>query len=173
MSVFVYYLIHLLLPHHTHTHTPHHTHTHTPHHTHTHIHTYCKGMEVCSKHHSSSAEPWSAFPLYLQKTHHQVQIQLHLHHNPVERFVSSFNLFSPPSLPRWGRLRATMMPWPGLVEPFTECLGLGLLGSLAAGYLLDASFLLTLFFMVAHCAAWFTFDVILMRTIEVGVYWLQ
>ena len=41
-----------------------------------------------------------------------------------------------------------MMPWPGLVEPFTECLGLGLLGSLAAGYLLDASFLLTLFFMV-------------------------
>ena len=76
----------------------------------------------------------------------------------------------PPSLPRWGRLRATMMPWPGLIEPLTECFGLGLLASLSAGYLLGASFLLIVCFMVAHCAAWFTFDVILMRTIEVCAY---
>ena len=72
----------------------------------------------------------------------------------------------PPS--RWGRLRATMMPWPGLLEPFTECFGLGLLGSLCAAYLLGVnSFLFIVIFLLVHSAVWFFLDMSLMRTVEV------
>lgn len=64
---------------------------------------------------------------------------------------------------RWGRLRATMMPWPGLVEPFTECFGLGLLGALCSYQLHVNPYL----FLLVHTLIWFTFDLILLKLIEV------
>ena len=61
-----------------------------------------------------------------------------------------------------------MMPWPGLLEPFTECFGLGLLGSLCAAYLLGVnSFLFIVIFLLVHSAVWFFLDMSLMRTVEV------
>ena len=65
---------------------------------------------------------------------------------------------------RWGRLRTTMMPWPGLIEPFTECLGLGLLGAICIYFLLAVDPLL---FLLVHTAVWFTFDLCLLKSIEV------
>ena len=68
---------------------------------------------------------------------------------------------------RWGRLRATMMPWPGLVEPFTECLGLGVLGALCLHRLLHLN---PLVFLLVHTLVWFLFDLLLMKLIEVRVW---
>ena len=65
---------------------------------------------------------------------------------------------------RWGKLRATMMPWPGLVEPFTECFGLGLLGALCLHLLLQLNPVL---FLLVHTSVWLTFDLILLKLIEV------
>jgi ceramide glucosyltransferase len=58
-----------------------------------------------------------------------------------------------------------MMPWPGLIEPFTECFGLGLLGALCVHYLLDVNPLL---FLLVHTAVWFIFDLLLLKLIENG-----
>ena len=68
---------------------------------------------------------------------------------------------------RWGRLRATMMPWPGLVEPFTECFGLGLLGALCLHRLLHIHPVL---FLLVHTSVWFTFDLVLLKLIEVWLH---
>ena len=59
-----------------------------------------------------------------------------------------------------------MMPWPGLIEPFTECFGLGLLGAMCAHHLLLANPIL---FLLVHTAVWFTFDLLLLKLIEVNV----
>ncbi|XP_062509508.1 ceramide glucosyltransferase-like [Corticium candelabrum] len=66
---------------------------------------------------------------------------------------------------RWTRLRASMMPFPGLLEPLTECLFLGLLGSWAASQLLDCNFYL---FFLTHCFIWFLSDLFLLSHIERG-----
>ena len=57
-----------------------------------------------------------------------------------------------------------MMPWPGLVEPFTECLGLGLLGAMSTTYLLGVSVPV---FLLVHTVVWFCCDMTLLRIIEV------
>ena len=59
-----------------------------------------------------------------------------------------------------------MMPWPGLVEPFTECLGLGVLGALCLHRLLHLN---PLVFLLVHTLVWFLFDLLLMKLIEVSV----
>ena len=59
-----------------------------------------------------------------------------------------------------------MMPWPGLIEPFTECFGLGLLGAMCVHHLLLANPIL---FLLVHTAVWFTFDLLLLKLIEVNV----
>ena len=58
-----------------------------------------------------------------------------------------------------------MMPWPGLLEPFTECLGLGVIAALCSSHLFDVSVPL---FLLLHVAVWFSLDLILIRTIEVS-----
>ena len=70
---------------------------------------------------------------------------------------------------RWGRLRTTMMPWPGLLEPFTECLCLGVISALCSSYLFSVSVPL---FLLLHTALWFCFDLLLIRTIEVGLVYM-
>ena len=60
-----------------------------------------------------------------------------------------------------------MMPWPGLVEPFTECFGLGLLGALCLHRLLHIHPLL---FLLVHTSVWFTFDLVLLKLIEVWLH---
>ena len=60
-----------------------------------------------------------------------------------------------------------MMPWPGLVEPLTECLGLGLAGALAAWQLLGVSVLL---FLLVHTSFWLLCDMMLIRIIQVCVH---
>ena len=60
-----------------------------------------------------------------------------------------------------------MMPWPGLIEPFTECFGLGLIGALSTRYLLHVN---PVVFLLMHTVVWFTFDLLLLKTIEVYMY---
>lgn len=67
---------------------------------------------------------------------------------------------------RWGRLRATMMPWPGLLEPFTECLVLGLLASAATSYLFGVG---VVQFMAVHVSVWFCCDYLLLTIAEGGL----
>lgn len=62
-----------------------------------------------------------------------------------------------------------MMPWPGLLEPFTECLGLGVIGALCAYYLLGVNILL---FLPLHAIVWFCCDLLLIKTIEVYMVYL-
>ena len=62
-----------------------------------------------------------------------------------------------------------MMPWPGLLEPFTECLCLGAIGALCSSYLFSVSVPL---FLLLHTALWFYFDLMLIRTIEVGLAYM-
>jgi ceramide glucosyltransferase len=81
--------------------------------------------------------------------------------NPSHRSLSSYQS----RIIRWGRLRATMMPWPGLMEPLTECFGLGLLGAMATLRLLG---LHPLLFLLVHTALWVTFDLMLLKLIERG-----
>ena len=58
-----------------------------------------------------------------------------------------------------------MMPWPGLLEPFTECFGLGLTAALCINYLLGVNIFL---FLLLHTGVWFCCDLLLIKTIEVG-----
>ena len=60
-----------------------------------------------------------------------------------------------------------MMPWPGLLEPFTECLCLGVIAALCSSYLFNISIPL---FLLLHTALWFSFDLLLIRTIEVRLH---
>lgn len=57
-----------------------------------------------------------------------------------------------------------MMPWPGLIEPFTECFGLGLLGGICIYYFLAVDLIL---FLLVHTTVWFTCDLFLLKLIEV------
>lgn len=66
---------------------------------------------------------------------------------------------------RWGRLRATMMPIPGLFEPFTECLMLGIIGSVVIAHTLECDSRIV---FVSHCLYWFICDMVLLRIIETG-----
>ena len=59
-----------------------------------------------------------------------------------------------------------MMPWPGLVEPFTECFGLGLLGAVCV---YQFHLLNPLLFLLAHTSIWFIFDIMLLKAIEVKI----
>ena len=59
-----------------------------------------------------------------------------------------------------------MMPWPGLLEPFTECLGVGVLWALCLGFCLNFSVSL---FLLVHSAVWFSMDLLLLRIISVSV----
>eukprot|EP00731_Ephydatia_muelleri_P018739 Em0011g779a len=79
--------------------------------------------------------------------------------NGGDRTLSSYQA----RMVRWGRLRATMMPWPGLLEPFTECLLLGLLTSVATSHLFGVG---VVRFMVFHVGMWLCSDLLLLTIIE-------
>jgi len=57
-----------------------------------------------------------------------------------------------------------MMPWPGLLEPFTECLTLGVLLSLSLYYLMDWS---PVWPFTGHVCLWFFLDMCLLSQIQV------
>lgn len=65
---------------------------------------------------------------------------------------------------RWCRLRCTIHPVVSRLEPFTECLGLGILGALSFHYLFGFS-MFTFFFL--HMLFWFSCDLALIKSIEV------
>ena len=65
---------------------------------------------------------------------------------------------------RWGRLRASMMPWPGLLEPFTECLTLAILSSSSIYQLFGYN---PLWPFCGHVLLWFFLDVCLIIQIQV------
>ena len=90
----------------------------------------------------------------------------HDHHTHLVVIATTyFDYTAFPSSPsRWGRLRATMMPWPGLLEPFTECLLLGLLTSVATSHLFGVG---VVRFMVFHVGMWLCSDLLLLTIIEV------
>ncbi|XP_065906026.1 ceramide glucosyltransferase-like [Dysidea avara] len=67
---------------------------------------------------------------------------------------------------RWGRLRASMMPWPGLLEPFTECLTLGVLLSLSLYQLMDWN---PVWPFIGHVCLWFLLDMCLLKQIQNGI----
>ena len=67
---------------------------------------------------------------------------------------------------RWGRLRATMMPWPGLLEPITESICLGIIGGLCAYQILGLNPLL---FFIVHMLIWFSMDLLFIRVVEVSL----
>ena len=68
------------------------------------------------------------------------------------------------SLQRWGRLRVSMITLPALLEPFTECLLLGVIVSLSVYYIMGWD---KLIFLLCHCLNWFICDMILLHLVEV------
>ena len=68
---------------------------------------------------------------------------------------------------RWGRLRASMMPWPGLLEPFTECLTLAVVSSLSLCQLFDCN---PLWPFCGHVILWLFLDICLLFQIQVNIY---
>ena len=71
---------------------------------------------------------------------------------------------------RWGRLRASMMPWPGLLEPFTECLTLSIVSSLSFYQLLDCN---PLWPFCGHILLWLFLDICLLIQIQVSYFCCQ
>lgn len=67
---------------------------------------------------------------------------------------------------RWGRLRASMMPFPGLLEPLTESMVLGMIGCVMMYYVLNVH---PIVFLVCHFLFWFICDMILLRIIQVTI----
>ena len=59
-----------------------------------------------------------------------------------------------------------MMPWPGLLEPFTECLGLGVIAATCLNYMFGVNVVL---FLILNAAVWFLCDLMLIKTIEVHI----
>ena len=57
-----------------------------------------------------------------------------------------------------------MMPWPGLMEPFSECFLLGLMASVCVSHLAGVG---AVSFFVCHVLVWFLFDMFLLRAVEV------
>lgn len=85
-------------------------------------------------------------------------------------------LLSPPSPPcpspchsspihRWAQLRTAMIPFPTLLEPFSECLLLGFLASLCARYVMGVPFVV---FYSAHILVWMVFDFFLLKNLQVS-----
>ncbi|XP_065842593.1 ceramide glucosyltransferase-B-like isoform X2 [Oscarella lobularis] len=66
---------------------------------------------------------------------------------------------------RWTRLRASMMPFPGLLEPLTECIFLGIFASIAASRIFNCC---VLTFFVLQSIVWFLLDYHLMSCVENG-----
>lgn len=66
---------------------------------------------------------------------------------------------------RWTKLRAAMIPVTTVLEPFSECLLLGILSSWAVFYLLHWN---PLAFFFVHVLIWFLMDWILIRVIQNG-----
>jgi len=58
-----------------------------------------------------------------------------------------------------------MMPWPGLLEPFTECLTLGVLLSLSLYQLMDWN---PVWPFISHVCLWFFLDMCLLNQIQVA-----
>ena len=130
-------------------------------------------MEICTKFYTSSSK--SRFPFYIRISNSCYQVlkpisfmclSVHLLiFNPYMSFIYPLPIHSSiSSLQRWGRLRASMMPLPVLFEPFTECLLLGVVGSLSVHYIMGWNRLLFLF---CHCVIWFICDLILLHLVEV------
>ena len=59
-----------------------------------------------------------------------------------------------------------MMPWPGLLEPFTECLTLGVILSLSLYHLLEWN---PVWPFCGHIGLWFFLDMCLLVQIQVGI----
>jgi hypothetical protein len=57
-----------------------------------------------------------------------------------------------------------MMPWPGLLEPLTESICLGVVASLCVHHVLGVNPFL---FLLFHLALWFLLDLALIRVVEV------
>ena len=58
-----------------------------------------------------------------------------------------------------------MIPFPTLLEPFSECLLLGFLASLCARYVLGVPFIV---FYFAHILVWMVFDFFLLKNLQVS-----
>ncbi|RXG53071.1 Ceramide glucosyltransferase [Armadillidium vulgare] len=68
-------------------------------------------------------------------------------------------------LTRWCKLRVSMVPHTLVLEPITECVLLGLIGSWAGMVLLRADFLT---FFLFHTLAWLFFDWIMLNIVQNG-----
>ncbi|GAU88156.1 hypothetical protein RvY_00904 [Ramazzottius varieornatus] len=66
-------------------------------------------------------------------------------------------------LDRWAKLRFAMVPLATLLEPFQECVLLGILASLAVSFLTDMS---ALGIFLLHVITWFLLDWTLLRTVQ-------
>ncbi|XP_064404838.1 ceramide glucosyltransferase-B-like isoform X2 [Halichondria panicea] len=72
---------------------------------------------------------------------------------------------------RWTRLRVAMLPFPSLLEPFSECFCISLLGALSAKFL-GFSFLV---FLISYVIIWFLSDMVLLKIVSngtLGSLWL-
>ncbi len=65
---------------------------------------------------------------------------------------------------RWTRLRVAMLPFPSLLEPFSECFCISLLGALSAKFL-GFSFLV---FLISYVIIWFLSDMVLLKIVSVS-----
>ncbi|CAB3979957.1 Ceramide glucosyltransferase [Paramuricea clavata] len=79
--------------------------------------------------------------------------------NPSKIDLSSF--FT--RMVRWTRLRITMMPVIGVLEPLTECVAIGLLGCCGAYYLWGFNIWKVL---LGHCLFWFVADQLLLHIMQ-------
>ena len=66
---------------------------------------------------------------------------------------------------RWAKLRAAMLPVTMMFEPFTECIGLGLLSAWAMHYLFRWD---PISFFLVHILVWFLMDWILIHIVQNG-----
>ena len=66
---------------------------------------------------------------------------------------------------RWAKLRAAMLPVTMMFEPFTECIGLGLLSAWAMHYLFRWD---PISFFLVHILLWFLMDWILIHIVQNG-----
>jgi len=77
---------------------------------------------------------------------------------------SSVHLFQS-RITRWAKLRAAMLPVTMMFEPFTECIGLGLLSAWAMHYLFRWD---PISFFLVHILLWFLMDWILIHIVQNG-----
>lgn len=67
-------------------------------------------------------------------------------------------------LTRWGKLRTPIIPLASLLEPLSECVPLGVIMSWCVWMMFNIN---PAMFFLAHCMIWFTFDLLLMYTVQV------